>query len=165
MIDWEVKSGVWKTGYGAERETPAVTTLWRTRNCLVCLVHSASRPKAAFTRDRNAVQDNARRQCMLIYARKLMADDNNGCNWNAAGAQIALFIMYASDGRMLTAKWHLFKLVITSHFSSHVQIWPRAQWTMSNCGILRHVAEKTMENVGRAPHNAARGTGSGVNAA
>jgi len=33
-----------------------------------------------------------------------MADDNNGCNWNAAGAQIALFIMYASDGRMLTAK-------------------------------------------------------------
>jgi len=38
-----------------------------------------------------------------------MADDNNTSDSIAAGAQITLFIMYASDWRMLTAKSNLLK--------------------------------------------------------
>jgi len=40
-----------------------------------------------------------------MYAKicKKMTDDNKMCDSIATGAQTALFTMYASDGRMLTA--------------------------------------------------------------
>jgi len=64
-----------------------------------------------------------------------MTDDNNTCDSIAVGAQIALFTMYISVGRMSTAQW-------IDHIWSRVR---RAMyhWLIGRaecCGILRHTA-------------------------
>jgi len=77
---------------------------------------------------RGAVRRYACWKCICyIYARKWTTITTR-VTWLLLHAQTAFFAMYTSDGRMLTAKQLSFKLVITSHFSRHMQMWPRARY-------------------------------------
>jgi len=51
-----------------------------------------------------------------------MAGDDVTCDSFAVVAQTALFIMYASHGRIQTAKKRLFELPVCSYLSRHMRI-------------------------------------------